>query len=333
MDSEKGDRQSSQKKVMPDFTVAIPTYNGQHRLPEVLDKLRESQLNTENFSWEILVVDNNSTDNTAKIVESYQKNWLPNSPLRYCLEKQQGAGFARQRAIKEAKSELIGFLDDDNLPAQNWIAAAYAFSQEHPKVGAFGSQIHPLYEVEPPENFQKLAPFLAITERGEKPLLYHPSSKLLPPSAGLVVRKQAWLENVPNKLILTGRANGKMLTGEDLEVLSHIQQSNWEIWYNPAMEIYHKIPHWRLEKSYLISLIRGIGLSRHVTRMVGVKAWQKPLLIPAYMVNDLKKIIFHLWKYKNKVNTDLIAACELQLYLSSLISPFFIYQKIYFGSK
>ncbi|HEY9302257.1 MAG TPA: glycosyltransferase, partial [Phormidium sp.] len=136
---------------MPDFTVAIPTYNGEHRLPEVLEKLREcggyvarSQLSSENFSWEILVVDNNSTDNTKKVVEDYQKTWLQNYPLRYCQEKQQGAGFARQRAIKEAKSDLIGFLDDDNLPAENWVFAAYDFSQKHPKVGAFGSQIHPL---------------------------------------------------------------------------------------------------------------------------------------------------------------------------------------------
>ncbi|MFB2937268.1 hormogonium polysaccharide biosynthesis glycosyltransferase HpsE [Aerosakkonemataceae cyanobacterium BLCC-F154] len=317
---------------MPDFTVAIPTYNGAHRLPEVLDKLR-SQINTENFSWEIIVIDNNSTDNTAKVVEEYQKNWSENYLLRYCQEQQQGAGFARQKAIKEAKSNLIGFLDDDNLPAENWIAAAYSFSKKYPNAGAFASQIHPIYEIEPPENFRKLAPFLAITERGENPILYEPSSKLLPPSAGLVIRKEAWLENVPDKLILTGRANGKMLTSEDLEVLSHIQQSKWEIWYNPAMEIYHKIPHWRLEKTYLLSLIRGIGLSRHVTRMIGVKPWLKPLVIPAYMANDLRKIIFQILKYGNKVNTDLIAACEMQLYISSLVSPFFIWRKLYLESK
>lgn len=325
---------------MPDFTVAIPTYNGAHRLPEVLDKLREcaayasrSQLLPQNFSWEILVVDNNSTDNTAKVVKDYQQNWSQDYPLRYCQEQQQGAGFARQRAIKEAESNLIGFLDDDNLPKENWLIAAYTFAQKYPKAGAFGSQIHPLYEVEPPENFGKIAPFLAITERGENPLLYQPSSKLLPPSAGLVVRKQAWLENVPKKLILTGRANGKMLTSEDLEVLSHIQQSKWEIWYNPTMEIYHKIPYWRLEKSYLISLIRGIGLSRHVTRMIGVKSWQKPVVIPAYMVNDIRKIILQILKYGNKVNSDLIAACEMELYLSSLMSPFFIWRKLYLESK
>nr|BAP91642.1 glycosyl transferase family 2 [Phormidium sp. KS] len=317
---------------MLDFTVAIPTYNGESRLPEVLERLQK-QVNVENLSWEIIVIDNNSNDNTKKVVEEYQSNWVYSYPLKYFYEPEQGAGFARKRAIEAAKSLLIGFLDDDNFPALDWVSNAYLFSQKYPQAGAYGSQIHPLYEVEPPQNFQKIAPFLAITERGENPILYDPASKLLPPSAGLVVRKQAWLENVPNKLILTGRANGKMLTSEDLEVLSYIQRSDWEIWYNPAMEIYHKIPHWRLEKSYLISLIRGIGLSRYVTRTIGCKPWLKPLVSFAYMVNDLRKIIFHILKYGTKVNTDLIAACEMQLYLSSLISPFFIWHKIYLQTK
>lgn len=313
---------------MLDFTVAIPTYNGEHRLPEVLERLKK-QINTESFSWEIIVVDNNSNDNTKKIVEDYQKNWPFTYPLKYFFEQKQGAGFARQRAIEESKSLLIGFLDDDNIPALDWVSKAYLFSKEYPKAGAYGSQIHPVYEIEPPENFSRIAPLLAIIERGENSFLYNPCNKLLPPSAGLVIRKQAWLENVPNKLILTGRINGQMLTSEDLEALSYIQKSNWEIWYNPTMEIYHKIPKWRLEKSYLISLGRGIGLSRYVTRTIGVKTWQKVLVTFFYMVNDSKKIIFHLLKYRIKVNTDTVAACEMQLYLSSLISPFYILRKIY----
>jgi len=56
---------------MIDFTVAIPTYNGADRLPLVLDRLR-SQLNTASFTWEIIVVDNNSSDATATVVRHYQ---------------------------------------------------------------------------------------------------------------------------------------------------------------------------------------------------------------------------------------------------------------------
>ncbi len=323
-----------------DLTVAIPTYNGARRLPEVLDRLRIScddalpaTSHTADFNWEVIVVDNNSTDDTEKVVQAYQANWSKQYPLRYCFEPKQGAAFARHRAFEEARGTLVGFLDDDNIPTSDWMAAAYAFALAHPKAGAYGSQIHGVFEVTPPENFHRLAPFLAITERGSKPLLYEPQKKVLPPSAGLVVRKQAWLDSVPSQLVLTGRTPSSMVTSEDLEMLSHIQASGWEIWYNPAMQIDHKIPHWRLEREYLIPFFRGIGLSRYVTRMLSVKSWQRPVATLAYMTNDLRKIVFHLLKHGVGVRSDLIAACEMQLFVSSLVSPFYLWKHGYFKGK
>ena len=313
-----------------DFTVAIPTYNGENRLPELLERL-QNQINTGHLSWQIIVVDNNSIDNTAKVVQNYQANWQCPYPLKYCFEPQQGAAYARKRAVEEAKSKFIGFLDDDNYPLSDWVAKAYDFGQKYPKAGAFGSQIHPEWEVEPPENFQRIAPFLAITERGNLPLLYEASKKLLPPSAGLVVRREAWLESVPNHSILTGRVSGNMLTSEDLEMLSYIQKAGWEIWYNPEMEIYHQIPSWRLQREYLIPFFQGIGLSRYVTRMMNINPWAKPFAFLAFLINDLRKIILHLLKYRTQVKTELVAACEMQLFLSSLISPFFLWKKGYFN--
>ncbi len=313
---------------MVDFTIAIPTYNGAQRLPQVLDKLR-SQTDVEEINWEVIVVDNNSSDNTAEIVKEYQQNWLLNVPLRYCFEPEQGAAFARKRGMKESVSPLVGFLDDDNIPAPHWVAAACKFAQEHPQAGAFGSQIHGVFEVEPPPNFERIKAFLAITERGSEPLLYNPKVKLLPPSAGLVVRRDVWLSSVPQQCILTGRVPGSMLTSEDLEVLSHIQQSGWEIWYNPQMQINHQIPQHRLEAEYLIPFMRGIGLSRYVTRMIGTKPALRPFLSLAYMINDLRKIALHFIKYGNVVKTDLVAACEMELFISSFKSPFYLWQKGY----
>ncbi|MDF5709007.1 MAG: hormogonium polysaccharide biosynthesis glycosyltransferase HpsE [Nostoc sp. S4] len=315
-----------------DFTVAIPTYNGESRLPELLERLK-NQLQTENLSWEIIVVDNNSTDNTAKLIQTYQVNWQCAYPLKYCFEAKQGAAYARKKAVAEAKGKLIGFLDDDNYPIQNWVAAAYSFAQKYPKAGAYGSQIHPDWEVEPPKNFQRIAPFLAITERGNLPLLYEPKNRLLPPSAGLVICKQAWLESVPDKSILTGRVKGNMLTSEDLEMLSYIQKAGWEIWYNPEMEIYHKIPSSRLQKDYLVPFFKGIGLSRYVTRMVNIQPWYRPIAFLAYTLNDLRKITFHLLRYRTKLKQDLVAACEMQLFLSSLISPFYLWKNGYLRKK
>ncbi|MTJ06621.1 MULTISPECIES: hormogonium polysaccharide biosynthesis glycosyltransferase HpsE [unclassified Anabaena] len=311
-----------------DLIIAIPTYNGEHRLPELLERLK-NQINTEHFSWAIIVVDNNSIDNTAKLVQSYQENWQCPYPLYYCVEPQQGAAYARKKAIVEAKSELIGFLDDDNYPNSTWVAAAYNFSQQHPQAGAYGSQIHPNWEVEPTPNFKRIAPFLAITERGNLPLLYQPQKKILPPSAGLVIRRQAYLESVPSQPILIGRVAGNMLAGEDIEMVSYIQKSGWEIWYNSDMEVYHQIPKARLSREYLIPFFQGIGLSRYVTRMVNIKPITKPFWLIAYLVNDLRKLGLHLIKYRTKIKTDLVAACEMQLYISSLVSPFYLWKNGY----
>lgn len=326
--------------MVVDLSVAIPTYNGEKRLPEVLERLRaacnagvSAPSPSDACRWEVIVVDNNSTDDTAKVVQAYQANWPEHCPLTYCFESRQGAAFARQRAIKEASGTLVGFLDDDNFPGPNWVAAAWAFGQSHPRAGAYGSQIHGVFEVTPPKNFHRLAPFLAITERGQEPLRYDPRKKLLPPAAGLVVRKQAWVTSVPNKQVLTGPTSKCRVASEDLEVLSYIQAEGWEVWYNPAMQIDHKIPQWRLEREYLIPFFQGIGLSRYVTRMLGVRPWQRPVATLTYMANDLRKIVLHLLKYGFAVRSDLIVACELQLFVSSLVSPFYLWKHGYFEHK
>ena len=317
---------------MLDFTVAIPTYNGATRLAKVLDRLR-NQINIEQISWEIIVVDNNSQDHTKKVVQEYQASWPKSYPLKYVFEAEPGAAFARNRAVSEARGKLIGFIDDDNLPEPNWVAAAYEFAQLHPDAGAYGSQIYGLFEVSPPRNFHRIAGFFGITNRGNVAHRYEVSQKMLPAGAGLVVRRQPWSENVPKRLVLNHKGKKEGLASEDLEALLYIQKAGWEIWYNPEMVIYHDIPSWRLEKKYLLSLARCIGLSRHQLRMVRLKDWQKPLLIPIYLVNDLRRLITYWIKYRSVAKKDAIAACEFELLRCSVISPFFLWRKQYFQSK
>ncbi|HEY9640422.1 MAG TPA: hormogonium polysaccharide biosynthesis glycosyltransferase HpsE, partial [Coleofasciculaceae cyanobacterium] len=305
----------------------IPTYNGEYRLPEVLEKLR-SQLNPSGIQWEILIVDNHSSDGTAQVVQTFQANFPV--AIRYCCESRQGVGYARQKAIEQTDCDLIGFLDDDNLPDANWVDAAYQFAQTHPAAGAFGSQIRGAFESSLPPNLQRILPYLAITERGLHPKRYAPQNNLLPPAAGLVVRRPVWLKYVPEEGILTSlkfkRSDGNHCS-EDLEALGYIQRSPWEIWYNPNMKIAHKIPARRLERAYLLPFFRSIGLSRHVIRMLNVKPWKRPLMALAYLANDLRKIVTHYLKYHSQLQTDLAAACEMELLVSSLISPFYWWQK------
>jgi glycosyltransferase involved in cell wall biosynthesis len=307
---------------MVDFTVAIPTYNGEQRLPAVLRCL-QAQVSLDSLTWEILVVDNNSRDNTAAVVKAFQAQ---SSRLRYCVESQQGVSHARQRAIQEANGSLIGFLDDDNLPDSGWVAAAYDFAQQHPQAGAFGSQISADYEVQPPAEFKRIEAYLAITHRGAQRHLYAPEKKMLPPGAGLVVRKSAWLQAVPTQTLLSRlqikRSDGNDCS-EDLEVLSRIQQAGWEIWYNPAMRVTHVILARRLERSYLLPMFRSVGLSRCTTRMIRLKPWQRSWMVVVYLISDARKLLVHLLRYRQRVRTDLVAACELELYAGILFSPFY----------
>ncbi|NEO58622.1 MAG: glycosyltransferase family 2 protein [Okeania sp. SIO3B5] len=308
--------------MMLDFTVAIPTYNGANRLPLVLDKLR-SQINTENISWEVIIVDNNSSDNITEVIENFQAKWPENIPLRYCFEAEQGLAFARQRAIEEAKGYFVSFLDDDNLAEANWVAAAFKFGQEHQKAAAYNGKIIGDFEVNPPENFNKIKPYLAIREHGSQPRLFEPEKLRLPPGAGLVIRKQAWSECVPSKLALTGRVGKVMVAGEDYEALLYLHKGGWEIWYNPTMCIHHKIPQQRLEREYLLPLGKGTGLATCQLRMVNAKNWQKPWIFARTILGNSRRIILHFLKYRGRVKTDLIPAFELEFFWGSLLSPFY----------
>lgn len=310
-----------------DITVAIPTYNGAEKLPLLLDHLR-SQVNTDPIRWEIIVCDNGSTDDTAAIVRQYQANWPSHSPLHYRFAAEQGAAFARQYAVECARGELIAFLDDDNVPTDDWIAQTYQFARDRPQVGAFGSQIHGKFETELPDELEDIRCFLAIIERGQQPHRYEPAKKILPPAAGLVVRRQVWLDAVPPRLFLNNKGKSAGLASEDLEAVLHIQQAGWEVWYNPDMVVHHHIPNVRLRKDYLVPLFRCVGLSRFHIRLLGTQPWKRPLAVPAYLANDIRKLALHRLRHGPQRQLNLPESCRRELLISTLASPFFLTKKV-----
>jgi glycosyltransferase involved in cell wall biosynthesis len=305
-----------------DVTVAIPTYNSATRIPQLIEALCH-QVNLEKIRWEIIIIDNNSRDNTAQIIKDYQQNWQQNYPLEYYFEERQGPAFARGRAIQEAKGTYVAFLDDDNIPASDWIAAAYDFAIHHPQGGAFSGQIHGEFEVNPPENFKKIAPFLAIREHGPKAFLFDPDNLRLPPSAGLVVRKQAWRDAVPDTPLLAGSQKEALARGEDYEVLLYLHKAGWEIWYNPAMHINHQIPQWRLERDYLLSLARACGLATCQLRMINARTREKPAIWVRTILGNLRRMVQQQLKYGDKLKKELIPAFEMEFYQGSLMSSFY----------
>jgi len=316
-----------------DFSIVIPTYNGAQRLPEVLDNL-QSQVATEEIEWEVLVVDNNSQDETAEVVSNYAQKWRQYSQLRYLFEGKQGQAYARHSGVQAAySSSLIGFLDDDNIPASNWVAEARAFGRSRPQVGAYGGIIHGKLDTPPPPYFKQVGSYLTIYNRGGNSFQYKRNAKprRIPPAPGVVIRKQAWQDAMPSpeKLLIAGRDEKTMASGEDAEMMFRIQNTKWEVWHNPKMEIWHHMPPHRLEKAYLLRLARGYGLSNHLVRLTRYYPWQRPLLqlaIPFYSLRDSFRLLNHYLKYKDVLDDDFGKACELQVKIGKLYSP---YLKLY----
>ncbi len=313
---------TQQATASVDFTVAIPTYNGATRLPALLEALRSQHVS--GLNWEILVVDNNSRDRTAAVVQEIQAEWasLPYSPsLRYEFEDQQGAAFARQKAMQSAHSRWVGFLDDDIVPATDWVAAAVKFAEAHPEAGAFGGQIHPAFAAPPPPDFERIQSFLAIRERGDQAHLYRPEHLVLPPSAAWVVQRPAWLSVVPPKPQLSGRVKGSMMQGDDYEPLLFLHKADYPIWYCPDMHVHHQIPKQRLERDYLVALSQGCGQCVCHLQMLRVEPWQAPFTLVKLTLGNAKRLFQHYAKYGRTSSADLVTQCERAFFISSLLSP------------
>jgi glycosyltransferase involved in cell wall biosynthesis len=315
---------------MLNLSIAICTYNGEQRLPLVLDRLR-SQINIDTVHWEILIVDNNSIDGTADRIAQLQTEWAQDSTLptiHYLFEKLQGTAFARQSALTKAEGEWVAFLDDDNLPHTEWIAAIEAFIQQHPNVGAFHGQILGDYEITPPPNFDRIAPFWAIAG-GRKARCYttDPNAtrkRLLPPGAGIVVQRQAWLDHVPTELNLVGRVGKSMVGGEDIEAMGYLSRAGFEIWYTPEMRLDHRIAADRLTRDSVIRHMHGIGLGRWQLRRLGFAKWKRPFMMAIFFGNDCRKAIVHSIKYRHEIQgADIVSIAERAFFIGCLQSPFY----------
>ncbi|MEC4891517.1 MAG: glycosyltransferase [Oscillatoria sp. PMC 1051.18] len=248
--------------------VAICTYNNALLLDRTLATIAEQQVDS-SITWSVLVVDNNSTDETAAIAQRYiDAGTIPQ--LRLVKEPQQGLSYARICAVRSTNSELIAFVDDDCLLSPDWVQQAVTFFQEHPQAGAVGSRVKLLWEVPPPEEILPFQGYLSAYDRGDLPLQMPSVGNTYLVGAGLVVRRSAllasgWLE----KTALVGR-NGKCLTaGDDSEIVLRIRNAGYELWYNPAMQLQHYIPQKRISPQYLQRLIRGIGQSQPFLYVLG----------------------------------------------------------------
>ncbi|MDR6881450.1 glycosyltransferase [Bacillus sp. 3255] len=230
----------------PRVSIVICTYNRADLLRITLDAL--PALAARDLA-EILIVDNNSTDHTSDISMSFVERHAGVMRVRYIFEPTQGLSAARNRGIREAKGDIVAYLDDDAVPCLEWIRTIVDTFDQRQDVHAIGGIIRPRFEGgRPPWLIQALELPYTIVDRGEAvhefPVNKHPFG------ANMAVRKsfhEAYI--FPTDL---GRKGTLLLSGEESWLFEQMKKERKTILYQPAMVVDHFIPASRLTKEWIL---------------------------------------------------------------------------------
>ncbi|MCS3748869.1 glycosyltransferase involved in cell wall biosynthesis [Salinibacter ruber] len=245
---------------MPDLSVAICTYNNARLLNRTLNSIADQRVKS-NITWEVVVVQNNCTDQTHEIIDKHaRKGNLPK--FRTVNEPRQGVSHARIRAYHETDAPWIAFVDDDCLLNECWVQSAVDFCLDHPNLGAMNGRNRLEWEKPPGHLARRFKAGFASLDYGDKPLNLTDDVPVHMVGAGLVVNRRALQDSEwPQESVLSDRTGERLGAGGDMEIVLRIRQAGYELWYNPAMQLRHFIPASRVEPSYICNLYRGFAES------------------------------------------------------------------------
>jgi len=235
--------------IEPFVTVIICTRNRAEQLKQVL--VSACKLNIpDQLSWEFIVVDNGSSDNTADIVESFA-NALP---IRCVREEMPGLSNARNRGVAEAKGRYICWTDDDVEIDPDWLSAYVAAFRQHPDGAVFGGKIIPRFLPPTPEwihRFKYEWPVdgpLAYRDLGEEVISLTFEGWKTPYGANFAVRSAEQKAHLYNPQL--GVSPSHKRVGEETEVIYQILKSAKGYWV-PTSKINHIIPASRQTYKYI----------------------------------------------------------------------------------
>src|SRR5262249_1341779 len=165
--------------------------------------------------------------------------------------------YARERGLAEAKYTYLGFVDDDNWVAPDWVDTAYKIISADSTLGAVGSVREPACEVPSQPWFNRYHSVYAVLTESELAQMQQPLTFL--PTAGLCVRKFAWQELVRNgfRFLLSGSVGGRPQGGEDTELTLALHLAGWRLRIDPRLRLRHFMPSQRLRWVYLRKLLRN----------------------------------------------------------------------------
>jgi len=233
-----------------DLSVIICTYNGANNIRECIAHLL-AQEGVDGLRWEIVVVDNNSTDATADVVHGLMRD--ASIPIRYVFEPRQGTTYARNKGITETNGPCLAFIDDDILVSEQWLAAIEVGMMEQDRDVVAG-RIH-LHTPSPlPAWIQPdMYGFLGYRDFGDAPRELNGSSEF--PFAGNMSFQRRVVDRVgmfDTNLGKRGKGENReaFFKGGETDFFQRLARAGATFCYRPDAIGYHKVLPFQINKKY-----------------------------------------------------------------------------------
>lgn len=237
-------------------TVAICTRNRADSLRRTLQSLAEMRKPPQSRNWELLVVDNGSTDNTHEVIAEFKEKL----PIVLATEERMGLSHARNTVLRHARGDHIIWTDDDVLVGSDWLAVYFNAFDVFPDGGIFGGRVTPVLE-EPIEPWFRNNPkmirdlFCARDIRGAvSPVT---GKGRLPVGANFSVRRSLLVGKCFDTRL--GRSGTGLRGGEEVELVAELLTAGAKGYWLPSAEVTHCIPQSRQLLSYLRRYAQDAG--------------------------------------------------------------------------
>ncbi|WP_052158151.1 glycosyltransferase [Lacinutrix jangbogonensis] len=299
---------------MIDISVILCCYNSAHLLKETLCHLAK-QVTKKDFLYEVVLVDNNSTDQTAQIAKQLWLLLETDVALHVVSERQPGLSWARKTGVLNSNGDLIVFCDDDNWLEAHYLQLAYNFMIKNSRVGALGGEAQGVLEMErPPSWWQVEKSNYAVGKQAEESGDISKRGYLW--GAGIVMRKELLVRLYQTGFIslLSDRKGNELSSGGDSEFCKWIQLMGFKLWYLESLKFSHYITKNRLVDTYLVKLLEGHQQSQNILNLYNlfVKSVSTRKLLSFTRIERLiilKKVIKAFLKKDKRWKIDLQLVC------------------------
>ena len=243
-------------------TIIVCCYNSAKRLPETLKHIAMQQV-PDSIPWEVIVVDNASTDDTSAVAKLEWNKYKLDIPFLIVHQPNAGLSYAREKGLQVSRYDYCLFCDDDNWLYRGYVSTAYRILEERTNIGVLGGKGEAIFEHEEPTWFDKYKGFYAVGPQSELPSCSIKKSRRHVYGAGMIIRKKAYqdLQKEGFKSILSDRKGKYLVSGGDTELCLAIAIKGYDIYYDERLKFKHFIPENRTTSEYLVRLASSIGAS------------------------------------------------------------------------